>query len=164
VLLRRERIVQEPVRTDEWALLRRMLAEAIIVQDQADELLARFREERPDPATVAPACGRIRCRFAQMRLDLASFTDPEVRRYCARLRPIFDHHALLLDTSIGLLAGSARVEALAERLNDIDGLGPQARRLEALRLEVLAIASRIARARAVQAAVSDEIRRHGGSE
>jgi hypothetical protein len=137
LLHRRITIPPEPVRIDEWPVLRRMLAEAILLQDQAEDLLARFREERPDPAAVAPACGRIRCRLAQMRLELASFTDPDVRRYAASLRPIFDHHGLLLDTSIGLLAGSAN-QALAERLNDIDGLGAPARKLEALRLEVLA--------------------------
>jgi hypothetical protein len=137
VLLRRPRIVPEPVRADEWAVLRRMLAEAVILQDTAEALLARF-PERPDPAEVAPACGRVRLRFAQMRQELAGFSDPDVRRYCASLRQVFDHHALLLDTSMGLLAGAARVEALAARLDDIDGLGPPARRLEAIRARVLA--------------------------
>ena len=43
----------------------------------------------------------------------------------------------MLKTSLGFLAGAARSERLAERLDAIDGLGRPAKRLEAIRFDIL---------------------------
>jgi hypothetical protein len=119
-----------------WAALRRLLAEALILQDAAEELLLGLRA-RPDVAEVARPCGRLKGRFAELRDAMPCCGDPEMDRYTAALRQILDHHVLLLKTSLGFLAGEARSERLGERLDTIDGLGAPARRLEAIRAEIL---------------------------
>jgi len=120
-----------------WGALRRLVAEALILQDAAEELLMDFRN-RPDPADVARPCGRLKGRFVELREALPACGDPEMDRVTAALRQILDHHVLYLKTSLGFLASHARSELLAQRLDGIDGLGAPARRLEALRIEILA--------------------------
>ena len=87
----------------DWPALRRLLAEAVILQDAADELLGQIRG-RPVPAVLAAPCGRITERFAELR---AMVPDAGGLDSCSP-RQIFDHHILLLKTSLGLLAGSLR--------------------------------------------------------
>jgi|SRR3954454_23051029 hypothetical protein len=120
----------------EWAALRRLVAEAVILQDAAEDLLLSLRD-RPDPSEVARPCSRLKIRFVELREALPSCDDPDMNRYTTALRQIFDHHVLLLKTSMGLLAGAARCERLDERLDDIDGLGFPGRRLEHIRAELL---------------------------
>jgi len=119
-----------------WAALRRMVAEALILQDAAEDLLAAMRG-RPDPADAARSCGRLTSRFAELREALPSGCDPEIDLYIGALEQVFDHHVLLLKTTLGFLAGAARSERLAERLDAIDGLGRPAKRLEAIRFDIL---------------------------
>jgi hypothetical protein len=125
-----------PASDDAWAALRRLLAEALILQDSAEELVINLRK-RPDPADVARPCGRLNGRFVQMRDAMPPCGDPEMDRYTAELRQILDHHILFLKTSLGFLAGEGRCELLAERLDALDGLGGPAQRLEAIRAEIL---------------------------
>src|SRR3954454_2913073 len=120
-----------PAVATDWAGLRRLLAEAVILQDAADELLARMRE-RPDPSVLAGPCGRITERFAALRATL-----PERGVYTGPLRQIFDHHILLLKSSLGLLAGAQRSPLLDARVDEIGALGAPARRLEAIRQVLL---------------------------
>jgi hypothetical protein len=119
-----------------WSALRRTVAEALILQDAAEELLAAMRD-RPDPADAARACGRLTRRFAELREELPSGRDPEIDLHIEALEQVLDHHVLLLKTSLGFLAGAARSERLAERLDAVDGLGCPARRLEAIRFDIL---------------------------
>jgi hypothetical protein len=121
----------------DWPALRRLLAEAVILQDAADELLGQMRG-RPDPAVLAASCGRITERFAELREMVPEADHVDWRS----LRQIFDHHILLLKTSLGLLAGAASSPVLDARLDDIDGLGAPARRLEAIRRDILSTRSR----------------------
>jgi hypothetical protein len=121
----------------DWVALRVLLAEAVILQDAAVELLERVRE-RPDPADLATPYSRLKRRFAELRETLAPSSDPELDRYCDALREIFDHHELLLKMSFQLLAGAERSPALDARLDYRDGLGNPGRRLEAIRAEVIA--------------------------
>lgn len=120
----------------DWARLRRLVAEALILQDAAEELLMSFRD-RPDPADVARPCGRLKVRFVELREAMAACGDPEMDCYTAALRQILSHHVLLLKTSLGLLAGAQRSELLDERLDEIEGLGAPARRLEAIRAQII---------------------------
>ena len=119
-----------------WAALRRLVAEALILQDAAEELLVGLRE-RPEPAAVARPCRRLNGRFVELRQALPSCGDPELDGYAEALRQIFDHHMLMLKTSLGFLAAEARCELLSPRLDALDGLGFPARRLEAIRAELL---------------------------
>jgi hypothetical protein len=120
----------------DWAALRRIVAEAVILQDAADELLLSLRN-RPEPADVARPCGRLKGRFVELREAMPSRGNPEMDRFTGALRQILDHHVLLLKTSLGFLTGEARSELLAARLDAINGLGDPARRLEAIRIEIL---------------------------
>ena len=119
-----------------WADLRRLIAEALILQDAAEELLLRLRE-RPDPSEIARPFGRLKGRFAELREALPYSDDADLQRFTAALRQVLDHHVLLLKTSQSLLAGAERSEVLADRLNDVAGLGAQGRRLEDIRAEIL---------------------------
>ena len=73
----------------------------------------------------------------QLREALPSGEDPEIDVCTGALEQVLDHHILTLKTSVGLLAGAARSERLAERLDAVDGLGSAARRLEAIRFDIL---------------------------
>jgi hypothetical protein len=126
-----------PARGADWASLRVLLAEAVILQDDAEELLERVHA-RPDPTELTAPYSRLKRRFAELRFTLTPCGDPELDGYREALRQIFDHHAMLLGTTLGLLGAAQRRPELDARLDDVDGLGNPARRLEAIRAEVLA--------------------------
>jgi hypothetical protein len=128
--------VRAPVSDAVWTGLRRTVAEALILQDAAEHVLATLRD-RPDPAVAARSCGRLTRRFAQLREGLPSGLDPELDEYTRAVEQVLDHHVLMLKTSVGLLAGATRSERLAERLDAVDGLGCPAERLEAIRFDIL---------------------------
>ncbi len=119
-----------------WGALRRIVAEALILQDRAEELLVELRDER-DLGRVAPPCGALIGRFVELCEALPSCGDPAMDRHTAVLRTILDHHVLMLDSSLALLAAEWRSERLSAQLDRIDGLGAPARRLEAVRAEIL---------------------------
>lgn len=116
----------------DWAALRRVLAEAVLLQDEA-ELLLRRLPERPDPSEVARPFGRLKGRFADLRTALPDPGDPELDGHVAVARQVLDHHLLLLHTAQQLLSGAQKCAALDERLDDAGGLGAPAERLEELR-------------------------------
>ena len=113
-----------------------IVAEALILQDRAEELLVELRDER-DLARVAPPCGSLIGRFVELCEALPSCGDPVMDRHTAVLRTILDHHVLMLDSSLALLAAEWRSERLGEQLDRIDGLGAPARRLEMVRAEIV---------------------------
>src|SRR3954470_14607334 len=89
-----------------WTALSRTVAEALILQDAAEDLLVTLRD-RPDPADAARSCGRLTRRFAELREELPSGRDPEIDLCTGALQQVLDHHILLLKTSLGFLAGAA---------------------------------------------------------
>jgi hypothetical protein len=119
-----------------WGALRRIVAEALILQDRAEELLVELRDER-DLGRVAPPCGSLIGRFVELCEALPSCGDPLMDRHTAALRTILDHHVLMRDSSLALLAAEWRSERLSEQIDRIDGLGAPARRLETVRAEIL---------------------------
>jgi hypothetical protein len=118
-----------------WRELRAIVAEAVIWQDAADEVLAAISRREP-LAELAPRGGPLVRRFCDLRARLPESDDPDVRRITDILGPVFDHHALLLSTSLDMLAVDWRSERLVEELERITGLGAPARRLEAIRAEL----------------------------
>jgi hypothetical protein len=123
-------------RTSELALLRRIAAEALILQDDAEELLRAIRAREP-LAQLAPRGGRLSSRFVALSTSLPVSQDPCVREYAGRLHEILDHHTLMLSASLDLLAVAWRSERLEDEIDRISGLGRPARWLEDLRLELL---------------------------
>jgi len=123
-------------RARELALLRRIAAEALILQDDAEVLLQEIRAREP-LAELAPRGGRLTSRFVTLSAELPTSRDPCVRKHVARLREILDHHALTLSASLDLLAVAWRSERLEDEVDRIAGLGRPARWLEDIRFELL---------------------------
>jgi len=118
------------------AVLRCIVAEAVIWQDAAEDVLIDIRDRRP-LADVAPRGGPLVSRFVSLALRLPESDDPAILRYTSELRAVFDHHAYMIDSCMQMLAVDWRSERIVEQLERIDGLGSPALRLEALRAELL---------------------------
>ena len=127
---------EAPPREADLRALTRIAAEAVILQDEAEQLLREVRDRAP-LAELAPRGGRLTSRFCALAAALPTSTDPLIRSYAARMREVFDHHALMLSSSLDLLAVAWRSERLEEELDRISGLGRPARRLEDLRMDLL---------------------------
>jgi hypothetical protein len=128
---------RERVREQAWRRLRRVLAEAVILQDAADELLETFRD-RPALGEVAPPCGRLKGRFVELAEHLPASDDPVIAEYAAVVRSILGNHVYMLKSSVDLLVAGSASARVAEELDEIVGLGAPARRLDAIRTDVLA--------------------------
>jgi hypothetical protein len=116
--------------------LTRIAAEAVILQDDAEQLLREIRDRGP-LASLAPRGGRLTSRFCALAGALPTSRDPLVEHYVARLREVLDHHALMLSASLDLLAVAWRSERLENELDRISGLGRPARWLEDIRMDLL---------------------------
>lgn len=116
--------------------LTRIAAEAVILQDEAEQLLCDVRDRQP-LAMLAPRGGRLTSRFCALAAALPASRDPLIRNYSARLHEVLDHHALMLSSSLDLLAVAWRSERLEEELDRIAGLGRPAQALEDLRMDLL---------------------------
>jgi hypothetical protein len=132
----RDEAARRASRDEAWRRLRRTLAEAVILQDAADELLAEL-PDRPELGQVAPRGGHLKSRFVRLSEELPAAGDPLMDQYTAELRPIFDHHVLLLKTALDLLACPWPSERLSAELDGMSGLGRPAHRLESIREEIL---------------------------
>jgi hypothetical protein len=67
---------------------------------------------------------------------LPATREPDLQPTIDRLRCILDHHAMLLSSSLDLLAVDWRSERMVDQLERLDGLGPPAQWLEALRAQI----------------------------
>jgi len=81
-----------PTSEEAWGELRRIVAEAVIWQDKAEELLVDIRHREP-LAELAPRGGPLIRRFCALKQRLPESNDPAIRRYTEALGPVFDHHA-----------------------------------------------------------------------
>lgn len=122
-----------------WRELRAIVAEAVIWQDAATEVLIAISRREP-LAELAPRGGPLVRKFCQLRDRLPESDDPDLRRITDVLGPVLHHHALMLSSSLDMLAVDWRSERLVEELERIDGLGPPAERLELIRAELVASA------------------------
>ena len=136
VILGEEEPVLAEIRAGELALLRRIAAEAVILQDEAEALLRDVRAREP-LALLAPRGGRLASRFVGLAQALPVSDDPAVQRYGARLREVLDHHALMMSASLELLAVAWRSERLEDEIDRIAGLGRPAAWLEDIRAALL---------------------------
>jgi hypothetical protein len=124
-----------PTRADVLARLRRIAAEAVILQDEAVVLLGDIRAREP-LRELAPRGGRIVSRFVALAGALPVTREPDLKAVVERLRCILDHHAMLVASSLDLLAVDWRSERMVEQLERLDGLGPPAAWLEAIRAQI----------------------------
>jgi hypothetical protein len=115
---------------EQHAALRRIAAEAVILQDQAEEVLRRVRA-RDALGEVAPSAGPLVHRFFRLRDRLPErCEDPGDERLRATLSVILHHHAMLVATSLDLLAYEWRSERVTRWVEGLDGLGEPGRRLD----------------------------------
>jgi hypothetical protein len=126
-------------RDQAWRELRAIVAEAVIWQDAANEVLAAVSRREP-LAELAPRGGPLVRRFCELRARLPDSDDAEVRRITEVLGPVFDHHALMLSSALDMLAVDWRSDRLVEELERITGLGAPAERVEGIYAELAASA------------------------
>ena len=127
---------------DERAVLRRVAAEGVILQDEADVVLAQIRAHG-HLGLIAPRGGPLVRRFFALR-DLlpprCADADDE------RLRTVVDaalhNHALLVSMAMDLLAHEWRSPRLADMVGRIDGVGAAGRALDAAYTELTQLAAR----------------------
>ena len=118
-------------REQAWRELRAIVAEAVIWQDAANDVLAAISRREP-LAELAPRGGPLVRRFCDLRTRLPESDDVELRQITEELGPLLDHHALMLSSSLDMLAVDWRSERIVDELERIDGLGAPAERLDGI--------------------------------
>ena len=128
--------VLEPSRTpaeeraDQRAALRRIVAEAVILQDEAESVIAGIRA-RQSLGDLAPRGGPVVRRFFALRDRLPRrCVDPDDEAVRALLDVTFHHHAMALATALEFCAMEWRSPEIARQVDAMDGLGQPARRLD----------------------------------
>jgi hypothetical protein len=121
---------------DPRAAMRRVAAEAVILQDEA-EAVVRGAQAREGLGFLAPRGGPLVRRFFDLR-DLLPRTcpdpaDEELRR---QLDAILHHHALAVWVALDLLACEWRSDKIGRQLDALNGLGEPAVHLEQLYAEL----------------------------
>jgi hypothetical protein len=114
------------------AAMRRIVAEAVILQDEA-EAVVRGAQAREGLGFLAPRGGPLVRRFFGLR-DLLpkACEDPADEDLRRRLDAILHHHALAVWVALDLLACEWRSERIARQLDALDGLGGPAVELDQL--------------------------------
>ena len=128
-----ERLAAE--REEARTTLARVVAEAVIWQDEAEELLRAIRE-RGALADLAPRGGRLATRFVELRNELPDVRDVQLRRQIVTVRSVLDHHAMLLSTALDLLSVDWRSDRVERQIEGLRGLGEPAAWLDAIRDEL----------------------------
>jgi hypothetical protein len=124
-----------------WRELRAIVAEAVIWQDAANDVLAAVSRREP-LAELAPRGGPLVRRFCELRTRLPVSDDIELRQITEELGPLLDHHALMLSSSLDMLAVDWRSERIIEQLERIEGLGAPAERLDGIYAKLAGTADR----------------------
>jgi hypothetical protein len=124
-----------PAQADRRVRLLRIVAEAVVLQDKAEELLAHIRDREP-LAELAPRGGPLATRFFELRRALPTPVGREMTRQCETVSVVLDHHGMLIVSALDMLAVDWRSPAIAEQLERLDGLGAPAERLDAVYAEL----------------------------
>lgn len=125
---------------DPSALLRRVAAEALILQDEAEAVLAGIADG-DQLGIAAPRGGPLIRRFFALSDELPRVVaQPRQRQLAESLRTILIHHAMQLSTALDFLAVSWRSDLIARQVAQMGGLGEPAELLEAYYRELREIA------------------------
>jgi hypothetical protein len=112
------------------AALRRIAAEAVILQDEAEAVIAGIRA-RQSLGYLAPRGGPLVRRFFALRDRLPKrCDDPDDDRLRAIMDVTFHHHAMALATAMEFCAMEWRSAEIARQVDALDGLGEPARQLD----------------------------------
>jgi hypothetical protein len=122
--------------SDPRAAMRRVAAEAVILQDEAEAVI-RGARAREGLGFLAPRGGPLVRRFFGLR-DLLprACDDPADEERRRQLDAILHHHALAVWVALDLLAYEWRSERIACQLDALDGLGAPAVQLDQLYTEL----------------------------
>lgn len=121
---------------DPRAVMRRIAAEAVILQDEA-EAVVRGARAREGLGFLAPRGGPLVRRFFGLRDSLPkTCRDPADERVRRQLDAILHHHALAVWVALDLLACEWRSEKIGRQLDALDGLGAPAVQLDELYAEL----------------------------
>jgi len=113
-------------RVEDRDVLRRVAAEAVILQDEAEGVLAEIRAHG-HLGVIAPRGGPLVRRFFALRDLLPAHCEhPDDERLRHVLEVALHNHALLVSMAMDLLAYEWRSPRLAEAVDRIDGLGAAA--------------------------------------
>ena len=112
------------------ATLRRIAAEAVILQDEAESVIAGIRA-RQSLGYLAPRGGPLVRRFFALRDRLPKHCDdPDDDRLRAIMDVTFHHHAMALATAMEFCAMEWRSAEIARQVDALVGLGEPARQLD----------------------------------
>jgi hypothetical protein len=118
-------------------LLRRIVVEAVSLQDRAETVIRDIQEGRP-LGDVARSGGPLVRSFHALEAQLPPSADAELSWHLSRIRVLLRYHAELLHQGIELLAmrplGSPRLEEQRRKLD----LGPPADELKRLKAQLAA--------------------------
>ena len=132
-----DRRPQPPVESAQ--VLLGIVCEALILQDQAEAVLAAVSRHEP-LGDVAPRGGPVGRRFFALRELLpARYTDPQLDRLRAAVSTILHHHAVQVATALEFLAVDGQSERLHRQVSGWGSLGAPAHRLEEVYRELRAI-------------------------
>jgi hypothetical protein len=122
--------------SDPRAAMRRVAAEAVILQDEAEAVI-RGARAREGLGFLAPRGGPLVRRFFGLR-DLLPppCDDPADEERRRQLDAILHHHALAVWVALDLLAYEWRSERIARQVDALDGLGAPAVQLDQLYAEL----------------------------
>jgi hypothetical protein len=122
--------------SDPRAAMRRIAAEAVILQDEAEAVI-RGARAREGLGFLAPRGGPLVRRFFGLRDQLPrACDDPADEKRRRQLDAILHHHALAVWVALDLLAYEWRSERIARQLDALDGLGAPAVQLDQLYAEL----------------------------
>jgi hypothetical protein len=120
----------EPAPPDAAPALRRIAAETVILQDEAEAVLRDIRA-RKGLGFIAPRAGPLVRRFFALRDQvLAQASTPAQSRVRDEMAAILHHHAMALSVAMDFLASEWRSAALAGQVDALTDLGAPARRIE----------------------------------
>jgi hypothetical protein len=114
----------------ERAQLLRIVAEALILQDEAEDVLAAVARHE-HLGIVAKRGGPVGRRFLTLQEQLPiRCVDPRLDRLRVTLHTILYHHAMQVATALEFLAVAGRSEQLTRQVSHWGNLGTPARQLE----------------------------------
>jgi hypothetical protein len=128
-------VLVDLVTEDPRPVLRRIAAEAVILSDEAEDVLRRIRA-RQGLGFVAPRGGPLVRRFFALRDELPDCREAPELRIRGQLDVILHHHAMLVSLAMDLLAAEWRSERISAQIDALDGMGEPARFLELIYAEL----------------------------
>jgi hypothetical protein len=123
-------VESSPSPPDAEPVLRRIAAETVILQDEAETVLRDIRA-RQGLGFIAPRAGPLVRRFFGLRDQLlAQVCAPAHLRLRDEMAAILHSHAMALSVAMDFLASEWRSATLAGQVDALTDLGPPARRIE----------------------------------